>query len=121
MGDPDNRDERTPDQKKPEVEWELSPIFKASWQKYLKIYPDIKAAMTEFNRHKRETPPKQLPAKMKDHKLDGPFRGFYDCHLADDAILLYRPLPDGGIKLITMCEHADLRGPRAKALVKRIK
>jgi addiction module RelE/StbE family toxin len=120
MADPEDRDKKKPEDKKPEVEWEMSPIFKPSWKRYLTKYPDIKAAMTEFDRHKRATPPSQLPAKMKDHKLDGPFKGFYDCHFADDVILLYKPLPNGGIRLITMCEHADLQGPKAKALVKRM-
>lgn len=77
---------------KPEVEWELAPGFRDSWKVYLKANPEIKAAMTEFNRHKREVPPTQLPGKMADHKLDGPLKGFMDCHLASDVILIYKPI-----------------------------
>jgi mRNA-degrading endonuclease YafQ of YafQ-DinJ toxin-antitoxin module len=112
---PENREE------KPEVKWELAPTFKASWKTYLGLYPDLKAAMMEFNLHKRANPPTRLPGKMHDHKLDGPLKDFYDCHLADDVILIYKPLPGGGIKLLTLCDHSGLRGPKAKALVARIK
>jgi mRNA interferase YafQ len=90
MADPEKREE-----KKPEVKWELAPGFKASWKKYIIEYPEIKVAMTEFDHCKRATPPTQLPGKMEDHKLDGPLKGFYDCHLAPDAILIYKPLPNG--------------------------
>jgi mRNA-degrading endonuclease YafQ of YafQ-DinJ toxin-antitoxin module len=103
-----------------ELKWILAPGFRESWKKYLKDNPEIKAAMTEFDRCKRAIPPKQLPGKMKDHKLDGPLKGFMDCHLADDVILIYKPLPSGAYKLFLLCEHSDLKGPRAKNLVKRL-
>jgi addiction module RelE/StbE family toxin len=77
--------------------------------------------MRVFNRHKRATPPEPLPAKMSDHKLDGPLRGFMECHLDDDILLIYKTMPKGAIKLFRVCTHADLKGPKAKALTKLLK
>ncbi len=104
-----------------EIEWELAPGFRESWRLYLQQNPEIRAATTEFDRCKRSVPPLQLPGKMKEHKLDGPLKGFYDCHLANDVILLYKPKVNGGIKLFRVCEHAALKGPKAKALVAKLK
>lgn len=106
---------------KREVKWEVAEGFKLSYKKYLKIYPGIKDAMAEFNRCKRAKPPQQLPGKMKDHKLDGPLKGYMDCHLADDVILLYKSLPNGAIKLLLVCEHADIKGKRAGTTLRRLK
>jgi len=106
---------------KAEVKWEVTKGFKDSYNKYKAHTPEIKGAMAEFNRHKRQVPPNPLPAKMKDHKLGGPLKGFMDCHLADDVILIYKHQPNGGAKLFLVCEHKDLKGPKAKDLAKRLK
>lgn len=106
---------------KREVKWELGSGFRDSWKKYLKVHPEIKAAMTEFDTCKRAVPPRQLPGKMHDHKLNGLLKGFMDCHLADDVILIYKPLANGGIKLFSLCDHSDMKGPKAKALRNRLK
>jgi mRNA interferase YafQ len=107
--------------KQNEEKWPLAQGFRDSWKKYKAESPHISEAMTTFDRCKRAVPPEQLPAKMKDHKLDGPLKGYMDCHLADDVILIYKPMPNGAIKLFLLCQHADLKGPRAKVLVKRLK
>jgi mRNA interferase YafQ len=104
-----------------EVKWEASEGFRQSYSKYLEVYPDIKSAMADFNRCKRAKPPQQLPGKMKDHKLDGPLRGYMDCHLADDVILIYKPIANGAIKLLLVCEHADIKGKRAAVTRQRFK
>jgi mRNA-degrading endonuclease YafQ of YafQ-DinJ toxin-antitoxin module len=103
------------------AKWELAKGFKTSYQAYLKTNPEIKKSMTEFDRCKRLNPPIQLPGKMAEHKLDGPLGGVYDCHLSDDIILLYEPLGNGVYRLLEVCNHADLKGPRMKVLARRIK
>jgi mRNA-degrading endonuclease YafQ of YafQ-DinJ toxin-antitoxin module len=105
---------------KEDVEWELAAGFRDSWKRYLKVCPGIKTSMTEFNRCKRTDASTPLPGKMKDHKLDGPLKGFMDCHLDDDIILIYKPIASGGIRLFLLCEHSDLTGPKAKSLRKRL-
>jgi mRNA interferase YafQ len=105
--------------KRNDQDWPQASGFKASWKQFKT--DAISDAMTEFDRCKRSNPPRQLPAKMKDHKLDGPLKGFMECHLADDVLLIYKPITGGAIKLLRVCTHADLKGPKAKALAKTLK
>lgn len=105
--------------KRVEVEWPLAQGFKESWQKFKR--PALSEAMAIFNHHKRASPPEPLPAKMCDHKLDGPLKGFMECHLDDDVLLIYKPVAKGTIKLLRVCTHADLKGPKAKTLAKLLK
>ncbi len=44
-----------------------------------------------------------------------------ECHLDDDVLLIYKPMPGGAIKLLRVCTHADLKGPKAKVLAKQLK
>jgi mRNA interferase YafQ len=106
-------------EKRNEEEWPLAAGFKASWQKFKT--DEISDAMTTFDRYKRAVPPKQLPAKMRDHKLGGPLKAYNECHLAPDVLLIYKPMRNGAIKLFRVCEHADLRGPKAKILVQQLR
>lgn len=76
--------------------------------------------MTTFDRCKRANVPEPLPAKMNDHKLDGPFRQYMECHLDDDVLLIYKPLRQGVCKLLRVCNHSDLKGPKGKALAKQL-
>jgi addiction module RelE/StbE family toxin len=105
--------------KRNDVDWPLALGFKASWKQFKT--DAISEAMTEFDRCKRSNPPRPLPAKMKDHKLDGPLKGVMECHLADDVLLIYKPIAGGAIKLLRVCTHADLKGPKAKTLAKILK
>lgn len=105
--------------KQNDEEWQLAPGFKESWKKHKADV--VKEAMTTFDRHKRSIPAKPLPAKMRDHKLDGPFKGYMECHLDSDVLLIYKNLPRGAIKLLRVCQHADLKGPKAKVLAKQLK
>jgi mRNA-degrading endonuclease YafQ of YafQ-DinJ toxin-antitoxin module len=104
-----------------EVKWALAPGFKTAWKAWLAKRPEIRDAMKAFNEHKRAKPALKLPKKMADHKLDGPLSGFMDCHLAPDVILIYTPQANGGVKLWTLCDHSDLKGPKAKELKKKLK
>lgn len=105
--------------KRNDIPWELASGFRDSWTRCKT--EAISGAMTTFDRCKRAIPPEQLPAKMNDHKLDGPFKGYMECHLDDDVLLIYKPLAGGAIKLLRVCTHADLKGPKAKVLAKQIK
>lgn len=104
-----------------EIKWEIAKGYKDSWNKFAKIYPEIRSSIAVFNECKREIPSRRLPAKMHDHKLDGGLKGFMDCHLADDVILIYKPKANGVVRLFLLCEHKDLKGSKAKDLLKRLK
>ncbi len=50
---------------------------------------------------------KPLPAECRDHALIGEWKGFRDCHIQPDWILIYRHLPDE-LRLERTGTHADL-------------
>ncbi len=52
-----------------------------------------------------------LPARYRDHALLGDFKGFRDCHLEPDWLLIYALSDDGeSIHLVRTGTHADLFG-----------
>jgi addiction module RelE/StbE family toxin len=118
-GPPEEREKQA--KKRNDLKWPRAPGFKASWDGFKARNPQISDAMTTFDRCKRAVPPEQLPGKMADHKLDGHLNGYMDCHLDDDVVLIYKPLPNGVIKLLRVCDHSDLKGKKAKVLAKLIK
>jgi mRNA interferase YafQ len=48
-----------------------------------------------------------LPPKNRDHALTGGWRGFRDCHVEPDWVLIYERSPDR-VKLIRTGSHAEL-------------
>ncbi len=52
-----------------------------------------------------------LPSSLRDHALQGKFKGMRDCHVEPDLLLIYRVVQD---KLELVCihlgSHADLFG-----------
>jgi mRNA interferase YafQ len=51
----------------------------------------------------------EIPVKFKNHILKGNFKGFYECHIAPDWLLIYSKQET--IKLITLIRtgtHSDL-------------
>jgi addiction module RelE/StbE family toxin len=102
-----------------ESQWPAAIGFKDSWKKFRS--DALKEAMKTFNDCKRSMPPKPLPRGMKDHKLEGPLKDYRECHLDDDVLLIYRPLSNGAIKLLRVCTHDDIEGPKGKALAAALK
>jgi mRNA interferase YafQ len=52
-----------------------------------------------------------LPAKYRDHALLGDLKGFRDCHLEPDWLLIYAISDDGqSVSLVRTGTHADLFG-----------
>lgn len=82
--------------------------FKAKYRELLKTNPCIKDSFTTFNRIKRKIPRESLPSGMKEHKLNGRLKAFWECHLAPDILLTYRV--DGNVLLLCdICRHDDLK------------
>ena len=51
----------------------------------------------------------QLSERWKDHQLGGEWRGFRECHLDPDWLLIYRVnRSESMIELVRMGSHADL-------------
>ena len=50
-----------------------------------------------------------LPPKYKDHKLGGKFKGYRECHINPDWLLVYRKYKDELILLLTHTgTHSDI-------------
>lgn len=51
----------------------------------------------------------QLPRKYKTHRLSGHFKGFYECHIKPDWLLIWRQnKEDRVIELVRTGTHSDL-------------
>lgn len=48
-----------------------------------------------------------LPEKYKDHKLNGKWNGYRECHIQSDLLLVYRCY-EKNIELITLGTHDEL-------------
>jgi mRNA interferase YafQ len=101
------------------VRFSISSEFGDSYRDFLRLDPDIRDRLTEFNNAKREIPPRRLPELFEDHALIGNLKGIRECHLANDILLLYTH-QDDIVRLILVCNHDDMDGTKAKGLKKRI-
>ena len=54
-------------------------------------------------------PKKELPEKYRDHALTGNFKGYRDCHVKPDLVLVYK-LHDDEIELHHLKTHSELFG-----------
>ncbi|MFO0438451.1 MAG: type II toxin-antitoxin system YafQ family toxin [Phenylobacterium sp.] len=50
---------------------------------------------------------KPLPASRKDHPLKGGWKGYRDCHLKADLVLIYKKTKDA-IILVRLGSHSEL-------------
>jgi mRNA interferase YafQ len=50
-----------------------------------------------------------LAAHYRDHPLQGPWRGYRDCHLRGDVILIYER-SEKNIRLVRIGSHSELFG-----------
>ena len=50
----------------------------------------------------------ELPATMEDHPLLGDWRGYRDCHLKPDLLLIYKKTDDGILRLARLGSHSEL-------------
>ncbi len=49
-----------------------------------------------------------LPDHFKDHPLLGEWRGYRECHLKPDVLLIYRKTKDGILRIARLGSHAEL-------------
>ena len=54
---------------------------------------------------------KSLPVKYKNHRLLGYYKGYYDCHIKDNWVLLYKiNIKKNQLILARTGTHADVLG-----------
>ncbi len=86
-------------------------IYSNSFKKNLKTF----LRNTKFQRERLEyliylfTRDSSIPPQFKNHKLQGKYRGLYECHLYPDILLIYDK--DRELELITLMalgSHSEL-------------
>ncbi|WP_297931578.1 type II toxin-antitoxin system YafQ family toxin [uncultured Aggregatibacter sp.] len=50
---------------------------------------------------------KNLPKKHKDHALSGNWKGFRDCHIKNDLVLIYH-VNNEGLTLVRLNTHSEV-------------
>lgn len=50
----------------------------------------------------------QLPQKLRDHGLSGDWKGFRDCHIKPDLVLIYEKVGDDLLRLVRLGSHSEL-------------
>jgi len=51
-----------------------------------------------------------LPIQYKDHELIGNWRGFRECHIWPDLLLIYRKIDSDVLQLARLGSHSNLFG-----------
>jgi addiction module RelE/StbE family toxin len=92
---------------------------------FLETWPLFKSEsairrLGEFKAAKIKRPPEQLLGSFKDHHLKGHLAGYRECHLDEDACLIYTDQGDV-VRLLIVVNHDEMVNKRAKALAKRLK
>lgn len=82
--------------------------FRQVYRSYVTQYPGVKRTIQVFNELKRKNPPQPLPSGMKDHPLTGKWKGYRECHLAPNALLIYKQ-EGNNITLINIVGHDALK------------
>lgn len=86
---------------------ELSTQFKKDLKKIIKQGQDKNKLNAVITSLQHETP---LTKKFRDHELVGNWRGYRECHIAPDWLLIYK-VHDGNVKLLRLARtgsHAEL-------------
>lgn len=99
---------------------EETPFFEASVLATKKIFPDIGAKLHKFLEYKLQDPIRN-PYGKHDKPFAGgsPLEGFRDCHLRDDAVLIYK-LRGRAILLVKIISHAEMEGRKQLLLAKQL-
>jgi mRNA interferase YafQ len=52
----------------------------------------------------------ELPDRLRDHGLTGEWKGFRDCHVRPDLVLIYEKGESGTLLLARLGSHSELFG-----------
>jgi mRNA interferase YafQ len=89
-------------------EIEATPRFKKDFKREVKSDPDMSILVSNvLDLLVSDTP---LPVKLRDHGLSGAWKGFRDCHIKPDLVLIYKKVDDDLLKLVRLGSHSELFG-----------
>jgi mRNA-degrading endonuclease YafQ of YafQ-DinJ toxin-antitoxin module len=104
------------------IEVHFLPEFRETYSEF-KNTPGVQDSLQEFFRCKKQWPQEALMSSMKDHALQGNhYKQFkmMECHLDNNILLLYK-FDKNILTLVLCCWHEDVKGPRAKSMVNKLK
>ena len=88
----------------------FSVVFTSRFKRELRYFQNNSEVLCEFEKVLDYlTLGKTLPAKYRNHKLIGEFKGCYECHLEPDVLLIYRiEKKEISVLLLRIGSHSDL-------------
>jgi mRNA-degrading endonuclease YafQ of YafQ-DinJ toxin-antitoxin module len=102
--------------------WTIDPtdLFNESFRAMLTRVPDLRDRLKRFADIKLPNPiSRDALVGKHDRPFTGLLVGYWHCHLAPDAVLIYR-LKNHAVQLLLVCQHQDIEGKRAKAVLKTL-
>jgi len=52
----------------------------------------------------------ELPERLRDHALSSDWKGFRDCHVRPDLVLIYAKVGNDTLSLVRLGSHSELFG-----------
>lgn len=87
----------------------LNPIISSQYAKdFKRIVQSPKFNQTEYLTVMSLLISEQLlPAKYVNHRLTGEYKGYWDCHITNDCVLIYKII-DNELRLARIGTHSEL-------------
>jgi mRNA interferase YafQ len=87
---------------------ERSTQFKKDYKKYSKVIykSELDARLREVLGHLLADEP--LPIRFRDHQLRANWKGYRDCHVFPDLVLIYQLQGVEVVRLVRLGSHSDL-------------
>lgn len=79
--------------------------FRKDFKKYRHIPSKVEKIYSVLDMLRKGT---KLPIEYKPHQLTGNYKGYMECHIENDLLLIWLNEKEGIIKLIRIGSHSDL-------------
>lgn len=86
---------------------EATTRFKRDYKRELKTDPDLPEKLTSVI--ELLATDAELPDRLSDHPLQGDWKGFRDCHIKPDLVIIYAK-SEGVLSLARLGSHSELFG-----------
>ncbi len=86
---------------------EIAGRFKRDYKREMKTDPELSGKLTPVI--ELLAADSELPERLSDHALQGDWKGFRDCHVKPDLILIYAK-PEGVLSLARLGSHSEIFG-----------
>ena len=93
------------------------PQFEASLRQMMARVPDLPERLARFTSIKLPNPLSRDAVVGKNDAALTLLPGYWHCHLAPDAILIYR-LRNRAVELVLICQHDDIQGKRIRHIAR---